>query len=180
MLRRWRPALPDVFVPERILAVLVEHDVQFVLIGGMGAVAHGSPLPTRDVDITPEASRSNLDRLADALRALDARVRHPDIPEGLPFSCDATSLAAAIFWNLSTPHGDLDISFTPAGTTGYASLSGAAEPFAFRGVRIQLASLDDIVRSKAAANRDKDRRALPVLRELLAAQTRARAARTKP
>lgn len=162
--------MPDVFVPERILAALVEHDVQFVLIGGLAAVAHGSPLPTRAVDVTPESSAANLDRLAAALRALDARVRHPDIPEGLPFACDATSLAAAIFWNLTTPHGDLDISFTPAGTTGYASLAEAAGRIDFRGVTVQLASLADIVRSKAAADRPKDHRALPVLRELLAQQ----------
>lgn len=167
----------DDFVPERILGVLVEHHVLFVLIGGMGAAAHGSPLPTRDVDVTPEASRPNLDRLADALRALEARVRHPDIPEGLAFSCDATSLAAAIFWNLTTPFGDLDISFTPAGTTGYGSLAVDAGRIDFRGVTVQLASLEAIVRSKAAANRPKDQRALPVLRELLAAQTLARAGR---
>ncbi len=154
--------------------MLTEHEVQFVLIGGMGAVAHGSPLPTRDVDVTPEASRVNLDRLADALRALDARSRHPDIPEGLAFSCDGTSLAAAIFWNLTTPFGDLDISFTPAGTTGYAGLAAEAEPFTFRGVTVQLASLADIVRSKAAADRPKDHRALPVLRELLAQQRERR------
>jgi hypothetical protein len=167
--------LPDVFVPERILSILVEHEVQFVLIGGMAAVAHGSPLLTADVYVTPEASEANLDRLADALRALDARVRHPDIPEGLPFACDATSLAAAIFWNLTTPHGDLDISFTPAGTTGFEGLVRQASPITFRGVTIQLASLEDIVRSKAAAGRPKDHRALPVLRELLAQQRERKA-----
>lgn len=107
--------MPDEFVPERILGVLVEHDVKFVLIGGMGAVAHGSHLLTEDVDVTPEASRVNLDRLADALRALDARIRHPDIPAGPAFSCDGTSLAAATFWDLTTRFGDLDLSFTPRG-----------------------------------------------------------------
>jgi hypothetical protein len=167
--------LPDTFAPERILDVLASHDVRFVLIGGLAAVAHGSPLLTEDVDVTPEASAANLDRLALALRALEARVRHPDIPEGLPFSCDATSLASAIFWNLTTPFGDLDISFTPAGTAGYPSLISEAAPFSFRGVTVQLASLDSVVRSKAAADRPKDHRALPVLRELLAQQRERRA-----
>ena len=173
------------FLPERILAVLVEHDVVFVLIGGMGAAAHGSPVPTRDVDVTPEASPGNLTRLAEALRALHARIRHPrpvvgDGPEGLAFSYDATSLAAAAFWNLTTSFGDLDIAFTPAASTGYSSLAPAAVVIDFRGVPVQLAGLADIVASKAAADRPKDQRALPVLRELLAAQTRARAARPQP
>jgi len=168
------PGLPDDFAPERILDVLVAHGVQFVLIGGLAAVAHGSPLLTEDVDVTPEVSERNLDRLAQALRRLDARVRHPDIPEGLPFAWDATSLASAISWNLTTPHGDLDISFTPAGTAGYASLISESRPFSFRGVTVQLANLDAVVRSKAAADRPKDRRALPVLRELLAQQRERR------
>ncbi len=169
---------PD-FRPEMILRQLVERGVAFVMIGGMAAVAHGGVLPTRDVDVTPEPSTENLDRLADALRDLDARVRDPDIPEGLPISCDATSLASAVFWNLTTRYGDLDISFTPAGTNGYASLIHEAEPIEFRGVDIRLASLATIVLSKATANRPKDQRALPVLRELLAAQTRARAVRPR-
>lgn len=167
--------MPDEFAPERILGVLVEHDVQLVLIGGLAAVAHGSPLLTEDVDVAPESSVPNLDRLGRALRALDARVRHPDVPEGLPLACDATSLAAAVSWHLTTPFGDLDISFTPAGTTGYPGLAAHAGRFSFRGVSIQLASLADIVRSKAAADRPKDRRALPVLRELLAQQRERRA-----
>lgn len=158
------------FAPERILSELVDHGVDFVLIGGMAAVAHGSPLLTEDVDVTPDTSTDNLERLANALRAMDARIRHPDIPEGLPFSSDATSLAAAIFWNLTTPWGDLDISFTPAGTTGYRSLRENSGSKVFRGVQVQLASLADVVHSKDTANRDKDRRALPVLRELLAQQ----------
>lgn len=166
--------MPDDFVPERILGALVDHGVAFILIGGMAAIVHGSPLPTEDVDVTPEASEANLGRLAAALRTLDARVRHPDIPDGLPFSCDATSLAAAIFWNLTTPYGDLDISFTPAATSGFASLDGDASDIVFRGVAVRLASLADIVASKAAANRPKDQRALPVLRELLAAQRQGR------
>ena len=162
------------FLPGRILDVLVRHEVDFVLIGGLAAVAHGSPLLTRDVDITPETSPANLDRLADALRALKATPRHPDIPAGLAFSCDATSLAAAIFWNLTTPFGDLDISFTPAATTGYRGLVAESSPFAILGVTVQLADLEAVIRSKASANRDKDRRALPVLRELLAQQRERR------
>jgi hypothetical protein len=46
-----------------------------------------------------------------------------------------------------------------------------------RGARVQVASLADIVRSKEAAGRDKDRRALPVLRELLAMQLREKTGR---
>ncbi|MCW2679081.1 MAG: hypothetical protein JWM62_482 [Frankiales bacterium] len=160
------------FDPQAALAVLQEHGVLFVAIGGYAAILQGSPYPTTDVDITPETSSANLDRLAEALRALDARVRHPDTPEGLPFACDATALAAAIFWNLTTRYGDLDIFFTPAGTHGYPDLVRDAVTIELRGVPVRVAHLADVIRSKDAANRDKDRRVLPVLRQVLDRQER--------
>lgn len=66
------------FDPERLLHVLAEHEVSFVLIGGLAAVAHGSPLPTTDVDIAPDRTEENLDRLASALSELGAKKRRID------------------------------------------------------------------------------------------------------
>ena len=156
-----------------ILLLLTEHGVEFVLIGGFAAVVHGSPLPTQDVDVTPRRQRDNLARLSAALTELDARVR-TEGTDPLPFAHDPDSLARADIWNLTTRYGDLDINFTPAGTFGYDDLRRDAIEIELRGITVRLASLADIVRSKGATGRDKDRRALPVLRELLARQTRAR------
>jgi hypothetical protein len=162
--------LPEVFDPAPIVAALLARDVSFVVIGGFAARLHGSPLLTQDIDVTPEMSAQNLERLSAALRDLDARVRHPDVPEGLAFAHDATSLAGSVCWNLTTRYGDLALSFSPAGTDGYPDVARRAVTVVVSGVPIPVASLEDIVRSKNAANRDKDRRALPVLRELLAQQ----------
>lgn len=153
---------------DRILAVLASHDVRYVLIGGYAAITHGSPFPTEDIDITPDQEVANLDRLSDALRALDARIRTDAVPEGLPFDHSGESLAAAGIWNLVTRHGDLDISFMPNGTTGYDDLMREARPYEVFGVVVSTASLADVIRSKQAANRDKDQRVLPTLRRILA------------
>ncbi len=166
--------MAETFEPEPIVAALLAREVTFVVIGGFAARLQGSPLLTGDIDVTPEMSVENLRRLSEALRDLDARVRHPDVPEGLPFAHDATSLAGSVFWNLTTRHGDLDVSFTPAGTTGYADLAAQAVIIPIAGVDFPVASLADIIRSKDAADRPKDRRALPVLRELLAQQRERR------
>jgi hypothetical protein len=166
--------MAEEFEPEPIVAALLARHVAFVVIGGFGARLQGSPLLTSDIDVTPQMSEENLQRLSEALRDLDARVRHPDVPEGLPFAHDATSLAGSIFWNLTTRHGDLDISFEPAGTTGYDDFAPRAVTITINGVDFPVASLADIVRSKDAADRPKDRRALPVLRELLAQQRERR------
>lgn len=68
------------FQAEKILAVLNEHGVRYVLIGGLAASLHGSVTPTFDVDITPEMTRDNLVRLSAALvpeGSRDSRVSPP-------------------------------------------------------------------------------------------------------
>lgn len=154
-----------------ILEVLSRHGVDAIVIGGFAASLHGSPLATFDVDVVPRNERQNLARLSDALHELDAKVRN-DNEDPLPFSHDATSLAGSVFWNLTTNHGDLDITFTPTGTQGYPDLRRDAVQITLHGAPLLVSSLADIVRSKEAAGRDKDRRSLPILRELLAEQLR--------
>ena len=152
----------------RLLSVLHRHQVRYVLIGGLAAVYHGSPFPTEDADITPATGADNLQRLSAALVDLEARIRTESVPDGLPFAHDAESLAAASTWNLTTQAGDLDISFTPDGTTGYGDLAREAEPANLYGSVVHVASLADVIRSKQAANRPKDQRVLPTLRHILA------------
>lgn len=164
------PPEPRAFRPVDIVRVLAEHQVRCVIIGGWAAALHGSPFITYDVDVTPDPDLANLARLSDALRALHARVRAEGIEEGLPFAHDADSLAAVGVWNLVTRFGELDISFVPTGTQGFADLDRDAEDKAVTGIRIRIASLADIVRSKQAANRPKDQRVLPTLREILASR----------
>lgn len=156
-----------------LLGALQRHRVRFVLIGGMAGVVHGSPFPTEDIDITPEQSRENLVRLSGALAEVGARVRTEGVDGGLPFTHDADSLAAVQVWNLTTPHGDLDISFIPHGTDGYEDLIRDAADTSIMGLSIHVASLADVIRSKQAANRPKDQRVLPTLREILAARHRS-------
>jgi hypothetical protein len=148
----------------RLLTTLCRHKVAFVLIGGLAAVYHGSPFPTEDADITPDTDDVNLDRLAVALRELKARNR----TEAVPFACDAAGLAASQVWNLVTDAGDLDIAFRPSGTQGYPDLRRDAVSADIYDITVQIASLADVIRSKQAANRPKDQRVLPTLREMLA------------
>lgn len=158
------------FDPLPILTALSKHGVQYVVIGGYAAFLQSAPFLTHDVDITPERSDANLSRLSAALTELGARIRTASVEGGLPFSHNATSLAAAGVWNLCTPYGDLDISFIPNGTTGYPDLVQDADLATIHGIRLQVASLADIIRSKQAANRPKDQRVLPTLREILASR----------
>ena len=156
------------FQPEEMLRRLEGQGVRYLVIGGVGATLHGSPLPTRDADICPARDTPNLDSLALALREMGARIRTPDAAEGLPFSCDTAFLRQMKLLNLITRFGDLDLSFEPSGTAGYEDLAPRAVVYDLgEGLLVRVAALADIIRSKEAANREKDRQALPTLRLLL-------------
>jgi hypothetical protein len=154
------------FRPERILEVLAARHVDYVMIGGFAAAIHGSDVVTGDLDITPATGDGNLERLSLALDDLDARVRTDDTPDGLPFAHDPTSLARGTVWNLVTNAGDLDLAMMPSGTQGYDDLRRDATAMVVVGVPTRVAALADIIRSKEAAGREKDRAVLPMLRRL--------------
>ncbi len=149
-----------------IISALQERGVRFVVIGAVAAIAHGSPLPTEDMDVTPDRSEDNLDALAAALTDLDAKLRTPQGPVDFPI--DARMLAANAMWTLSTRVGDLDLVFEPAGTGGYDDLRrNALELDLGSGTPALVASLSDVIRSKEAAGRQKDVAQLPALRQTL-------------
>jgi hypothetical protein len=159
------------FRPDEILAVLDRHGVRYVLVGGLAAVLHGAAHLTTDVDVVPQDARDNLERLSAALGELGARIRVTGEPDGVPFDHSAASLRRVAIWNLQTPVGDLDIAFVPEGTHGYDDLVRDVVVMHVRGLDVPVASLADVIRSKEAAGRPRDRAALPALRELLARES---------
>lgn len=166
--------MPAPLDPECLFAVLAAHDVEYVLVGGLAAVLHGSPTTTTDVDILPRADAANLARLAAALRDLEARVRSLDDSEGVAFDPHPSLLASVGMLNMTTRCGDLDLTFRPAGLGDYEDVVQAAIEIDLDDLVVHVASLDDIIRSKLAADRAKDRAVLPVL-EALREEIRRRA-----
>ncbi len=120
--------------------------------------------PTKDIDVAPATTTENLTRLVAALRELNAGIRVDEMLEGLPFDTSAEALKGMKMLNLRTRFGDLDLVFSPAGFPGgYADLIGRAGEFVVDGLTIRVAALQDVISSKAAANRLKDQDALPEL-----------------
>lgn len=158
---------PAPFDPERLIRVLASHGVKYVLIGALAARLQGFPRLTADADITPAIDKENLSCLAEALRELDARIYTENLPAGVPFNPDATLLGRAQIWNLVTSAGRLDVAFTPSGTEGYDDLVAGAVRFEVFGVALMVASLEDIIRSKQAADRPQDRQDVIIIREML-------------
>ena len=152
------------FDPLAGLRALVDHGVRFVLIGGYAAALRGSPMITGDVDICHGRDTENLERLAGALDGLHARLR--GAPADAPFRLDARALAAGDHFTFATDAGPIDCLGTPAGTDGFADLDAAASDEDLDGVVVRVASLDDLIRMKRAADRPQDRIAVEWLSAL--------------
>jgi hypothetical protein len=150
-----------------MLRLLERHGVRYVLVGGLAATLHGSPLRTGDADICPARDVENLRALAAALVEMGARIRAADASDGLAFACDASFLGRVELLNMTTRLGDLDVTFRPAGTGGYEDLRANACSYDLGGLVVPVAALADVIRSKEAAGRPKDLAALPTLRALL-------------
>jgi hypothetical protein len=76
---------------ERFCALLADHDVEFIVVGGQAEALMGSPRVTYDVDLCYRRSPDNLEKLATALGTLNLRLR--DAPPELKFRLDAQALA---------------------------------------------------------------------------------------
>jgi hypothetical protein len=152
--------------PRELLATLEAHGVRYVVLGGLAAVLHGSPTVTGDADVCPERSVDNLERLAAALREMNARIRTTSEPDELDFACDAGFLSRMNMVNLTTDFGDFDLSFEPAGFSGYDELAEHAVEVPIGSMKVRVASLADVILSKETANRPKDHATLPILKAL--------------
>lgn len=149
------------FDPIGLLWAFADEGVRHVMIGGMASTVHGSPTVTGDLDICPERSRANLERLATVLQQIHSRRR--GAPPDVPFILDGATLLAGDSFTFTTDLGDVDVLGTPSGTGGYEDLRAGAEEVAIDGLVVPVASIDDLMRMKRAAGRRKDLIELEVL-----------------
>lgn len=142
------------FRPDALLRELVARGVDFVVIGGVAMIGHGSGRNTRDLDIVYAIDAANLEVLGEAMVGLGGRLRGVD--EEVPFVPDARTLRQTSILTLGTPLGWIDLLVSPAGSPAYAQLRARADRIVMDGVPILIASLDDLESMKRAAGRPKD------------------------
>lgn len=154
-------------------AVLDSHDVRYVVIGGFAVQIHGVEgfAPTADADITPATDDANLDRLAAALRELEAQVSYRGRPVDVVVPIDRHLFKDKISVTFLTRHGPVDVVLRPDGTAGYDDLAAHAVSRPFGDRQVTVAAVEDIVRSKQAAGRPKDQKAMRPLMEWLRRQS---------
>jgi predicted nucleotidyltransferase len=142
------------FDPGRLLQQLVARGVDFVVIGGVAAVIHGSARNTEDLDVCFATDEVNLEALGQTLVGFKARLRGVD--EDVPFVPDAATLRRVDVLTLTTELGDLDVLARPDGAPSYEALRRNAERHQLDGFAVLVASIPDLLAMKRAAGRAKD------------------------
>src|SRR6266513_2307587 len=142
------------FDPRPILGVLVRHQVRFVVIGGVAASLQGSTTITNDFDICYSRDSDNLERLTAALAEVGATLRGAREP--VAFRLDARTLKAGLNFMFDTKYGPFDCLGEASGRFDYEQLTPNADEMDLVGTKVPVASLDDLIRMKRAAGRNKD------------------------
>ena len=150
---------------EQLLTALHEGNVEFIIVGGVAARAHGSSRLTDDLDVSYARSPENLARLVTALAPYEPYLR--GAPPGLPFDWSAATLRAGLNFTLITTSGSIDLLGEITGGGQYDALLPHTIAITAFGLDLQLLDLPWLIRVKRAAGRPKD---LEVIAELEALQ----------
>ncbi|HEY2054935.1 MAG TPA: helix-turn-helix transcriptional regulator [Solirubrobacterales bacterium] len=137
-----------------LLDALDRNEVEFVVIGGVAGLAHGSAYPTYDLDIAYARDPRNLGRMTAALRDIGVTLR--GAPDDLPFQIDAKALEAGMNFTFLTDFGEFDILGHVDGIRSYDELRANSEVQEVGGLPVQVASLNHLIGMKRRADRPKD------------------------
>ena len=154
-------SLPDL---RRLLSALVTAEVEFVVIGGIALGMHGLIRATEDLDIVPDPTDGNLERLARVLEAERATLLLR--PERRFGPREAWALRRGRNVSVATPHGDVDLVRRLPGVPDYPALVAAADRFEVDGMTIVVASPEQLTAMKQARGSAQDQADVEALRAL--------------
>jgi hypothetical protein len=148
-----------------LLRMLKEAGVDFIVVGGVAAVAHGSARLTQDLDVVYSRAPQNIRRLAAALAPHAPYLR--GAPSGLPFRWSEETIRRGLNFTLTTASGDLDVLGEIAGGGDYEALLPHTVALELFGMECLCLDLECLIRVKRAAGRPRDLEAVAELEALL-------------
>ncbi|MBM4373022.1 MAG: hypothetical protein FJ098_15315 [Deltaproteobacteria bacterium] len=149
-----------------LLVALADAKVEFIVVGGVAAVAQGVPLSTFDLDIVHHRTPGNIERLRAFFDVVSARARHR--PEGQRILPGADALAGPGHQLLLTDRGPLDVLGAIEDGADYVSLLPDSVEHVVRGRGIRFVGLSRLAELKRGSTRAKDKLALLLIEETLA------------
>jgi len=149
-----------------LLKILLEHQIDFILIGGYASVLHGSTYVTRDLDICGVISSDQIEKLRVALK--DVHPRHRMNPNSKPsFLEEPKNLQGINHIYLETDLGVLDILSTVTGVGNFEILKTNSIEIPLFGSKCRVIGIEDLIKAKTAIGRDKDKLVVQELQKIL-------------
>ena len=152
-----------------LLKCLTDAGVEFIVIGGFAATAHGSARVTVDLDVVYRRTPENMLRLVRALEPLAPYLR--GAPPGLPFRFEVATIERGLNFTLATSAGDLDLLGEAAGGGTYDVLLPHSEVREVFDLECRFVNLEMLIRLKRATGRPKDLEAVAELEALREEET---------
>jgi len=153
-----------------LIQLLAKNHVDFIIVGGAAATAHGSSRLTEDLDVVYRRTPENIAKLADALASHKPYLR--GAPEGLPFRFDANAITRGLNFTLVTDLGAVDLLGEITGGGRYEDLLPHTITLNLFGHTCRCLSLSRLIEVKRAAGRPRDLEAVAELEALLEEQQR--------
>lgn len=148
-----------------LLRLLTENKVEFIIVGGAAATAHGSARLTIDLDVVYSRNRANISRIVKALQPLEPYLR--GAPPGLPFDWSVETIEKGLNFTLTTTLGAVDLLGEIVGGGGYDQLVVHTIDIEVAGVSCQCLALERLIEVKRAAGRPKDLEVVAELEQIL-------------
>ncbi len=145
------------FDPEKLLRTLVDHEVEFCVIGAVAAWLQGNPSVTLDLDVMPRRELGNAEHLAAALNTLGARSRG----EGQKMELEGADFLGWQAQSFDTDAGPLDVVPHAAAIGGFEDV--ATIELSLGELSVRVITIDEVIASKEKLGRPKDTAALPAL-----------------
>lgn len=137
-----------------LIRQLTENEVEFIIVGGAAATAHGSARLTLDLDVVYSRSATNISRIVKALQPLQPYLR--GAPPGLPFEWSVETVQKGLNFTLTTKLGALDLLGEIIGGGGYDQLLAETIQIEVGGQKCLCLGLERLIQVKRAAGRPKD------------------------
>jgi hypothetical protein len=149
----------------KLLQALVTANVEFIIVGGAAATAHGSARLTEDLDIVYRRTPENVEHMVAALLPYDPYLR--GAPPGLPFQWDRRTISNGLNFTLITALGAIDLLGEITGGGNYDDLLPHSIELQLFGLKSLCLGLERLIHVKRAAGRPKDFEAIAELEAIL-------------
>lgn len=153
---------PDFF---KILETLSQHEVSYIVVGGVCAVLLGAPVTTFDLDIVPSLDKKNRVRLLAAIEELEGFYRE-QLPKKLSPTLEL--LDSSGHHLLLTKYGPLDVLGSIGSDSSFSTLQNHVERIQLdNGIELKILDLRTLIEEKEKTKRDKDVGMLNILQAML-------------